>query len=40
MDKQYKNGTRKHETKSELIIIEETNERYILLYSIEQRRYK
>jgi hypothetical protein len=34
-DNEYKNGTRKHETKSELIIIKETNERYIILYSIE-----
>ena len=36
-DNKYKNGTRKHRTKSELIDIKATNERYIVLYSIEER---
>jgi hypothetical protein len=36
-DNKYKNGTRKHDTISELIVIKETNEKYIVLYSIEER---
>ena len=36
-DNKFKNGDRKHLTKAELIIIKETNERYILLYSLERR---
>jgi hypothetical protein len=31
---------RKYEKKSELIVIEETNERYIVLYSLERRNEK
>ena len=36
-DNKFKNGDRKHLTKAELIIIKETNERYIILYSLEER---
>jgi hypothetical protein len=37
VDNKNKNGTRKHVTKSELIVIKNTNERFIILYSIEKR---
>jgi hypothetical protein len=36
-NREFKNGTRKHLTNSELIVIKETNEIYIILYSSEYR---
>ncbi len=39
-DTKYKNEKRKHKTKSELIVIKETNDRYIVLYSLERREKK
>lgn len=31
-DLKFKNGTRKHYTKSELVEVKETNERYLIVY--------
>jgi hypothetical protein len=36
-DNEFKDGSRKHLTISELIVTKETSEKYIVLYSIEKR---
>ena len=36
-DRGYKKKTRKHETISELKVIKQTNERYLILYQLEGR---
>jgi hypothetical protein len=37
-DNEFKDETRKHKTKSELIIIKATNERFFILYQLEKRK--
>ena len=36
-DNEFKKGTRKHTTKSELVELKERDERYLILYKIEER---
>ena len=36
-DNEFKDETRKYRTKSELIVVKATNERYFILYQLEQR---